>query len=257
MSANPYRLSASTGIHKGDREYQQDQVTLLSHPRIKGCLLAVLADGMGGRSGGRKASDQVMMTARQIFERYDPATDNPQTTLKQILQESHMVIRLTAISSEQEPHSTIVAFLLNPAGDCHWIHSGDSRIYHFQGKQLVKRTLDHSFVQTLVDRGEITEQEALTHPKSNILMGCLGTEAEPPMSFHTIARMRAGDTLMACSDGVWHYFNAMELGSVLAALTPREASEFLVSKARERAHGGGDNLSLVIVKFDALEPTAA
>ena len=54
-----YRLTAATGIHKGDRAYQQDQVALLSHPRAPGCVLGVVADGMGGRSGGRKASDQV------------------------------------------------------------------------------------------------------------------------------------------------------------------------------------------------------
>ncbi len=71
-----HRLTAATGIHKGDREYQQDQVGIFTHPRVPGCLLAVVADGMGGRSGGRKASDQVMMTARQLFERYAPATDD-------------------------------------------------------------------------------------------------------------------------------------------------------------------------------------
>jgi Serine/threonine protein phosphatase len=71
--AEALRLLAATGIHKGDREYQQDQVALLVHPRHKGCILAVVADGMGGRSGGRKASDQVMLTARQLFERYSPS----------------------------------------------------------------------------------------------------------------------------------------------------------------------------------------
>jgi len=49
MATTGYRLTASTGIHKGDREYQQDQVALLKHPRVNGCLLAVVADGMGGR----------------------------------------------------------------------------------------------------------------------------------------------------------------------------------------------------------------
>ena len=80
-----YRLSASTGIHKGDREYQQDQVALLSHPRFPGCVLAVVADGMGGRSGGRKASDQVMMTARQLFERYSPDHDDATALLRQMV----------------------------------------------------------------------------------------------------------------------------------------------------------------------------
>ena len=104
-----YRLTASTGIHKGDREYQQDQVRLISHARVPGCVMAVVADGMGGRSGGRKASDQVMMTCKQLFDRYSPDHDDTPTVLRQMVQESHLVIKLTAISSEQEPHSTIAA----------------------------------------------------------------------------------------------------------------------------------------------------
>jgi len=253
MKPASYRLTASTGIHKGDRDYQQDQVILLSHPRAKGCLLAVVADGMGGRSGGRKASDQVMMTARQLFERYDPVTDDPEATLKQLLTEAHTVIKLIAISAEEEPHSTLAAFLLNPEGDCHWIHSGDSRIYHFRDNKLIKRTLDHSYVQMLVDYGEITEEQARKHPKSNVLMGCLGSTTNLTSTIHHIPQMSAGDTLMACSDGLWHYFTEEELGNVMAALKPREATEFLIEKARARAHGSGDNLSLAIVKFETLE----
>ena len=249
-----YRLTASTGIHRGDREYQQDQVAVFNHPRLNGCILAVVADGMGGRSGGRKASDQVMMTAKQLFERYAPETDDAAALLMQLVQEAHIVIKLTAISAEQEPHSTVAAFLINPAGDCHWAHAGDSRVYHFHGNRLVKRTMDHSYVQTLVSRGEITEEEANVHPQSNILMGCLGTENDPPMDVHFIPQLRPGDILMACSDGIWHYFNTMELGSVLSSLSAREASEFLIEKARTRANGGGDNLSLVIVKLEPLDP---
>ena len=252
MSTKGYRLSAATGIHKGDREYQQDQLALLRHRRSHGCVLAVVADGMGGRSGGRKASDQVMLTARQLFDRYDPDTDDAAATLQQILTEAHLVIKLTAISAEQEPHSTLAAFLINPGGDCHWAHSGDSRIYHFRDGKLVHRSKDHSYVQTLVDKGEITEEQANNHPQSNILMGCLGTEADPPVGTHFIAQLRAGDVLIACSDGVWHYFNDAEMGVVLAGLGPREASEFLIEKARTRANGGGDNLSLVVVKIEAL-----
>jgi serine/threonine protein phosphatase PrpC len=247
-----YRITASTGIHKGDRDYQQDQVALLSHPRIAGCMLGIVADGMGGRSGGRKASDQVMMTAKQLFERYAPDTDDAVAMLRQLVEEAHTVIKLTAISAEQEPHSTLAAFLINPGGDCHWAHAGDSRIYHFHGAKLVKRTTDHSYVQTLVDKGEITEEEANVHPQSNILMGCLGTEEAPPVSLHFIPQLRPGDSLIACSDGIWHYFSPSEIGSALSMLSPREATEFLIQKARSRAHGGGDNLSLVIVKLEAL-----
>jgi len=252
MATKGFRLTAATGIHKGDREYQQDQVVLVSHSRVPGCVLAVVADGMGGRSGGRKASDQVMLTAQQLFDRYSPDNDDAGNLLKQVVQEAHLVIKLTAISAEQEPHSTIAAFLINPSGDCHWIHAGDSRIYHFHRGKLVRRTLDHSYVQTLVDRGELTEEEANVHPQSNILMGCLGAEDEPPESHHYIPALRPGDVLLACSDGIWHYFSPEELGSVVSSLGPREASEFLIEKARQRGHGGGDNMSLVIVRVEAL-----
>lgn len=248
-----YRLTASTGIHKGDREYQQDQIALVSHPRVPGCVLGIVADGMGGRSGGRKASDQVMMTAKQLFERYAPERDDAPSLLRQMVQEAHIVIKLTAVSSEQEPHSTLAAFLINPAGDCHWVHAGDSRIYHFHAGKLVKRTMDHSYVQTLVEKGEITEEEANVHPQSNILMGCLGSDDDPPADVHFIPQLRPGDVLLACSDGVWHYFSPNELGSVLSSLSPREATEFLIEKARTRARGGGDNMSLVIVKFEPLD----
>ena len=252
--AKGYRLTASTGLHKGDREYQQDQVILLNHPRAAGCLLGVIADGMGGRSGGRKASDQVVMTARQLFERYAPESEDAVAMLQQLVQEAHIVIKLTAISAEQEPHSTIAAFLINPRGDCHWIHAGDSRVYHFRGDKMIQRTTDHSLVQAMVDRGEITEAEADSHPQSHILRGCLGTEAEPPMNTHFIPQLRPGDVLMACSDGIWHYFSPEELGSLLSALSPREATEFMVDKARARARGAGDNMSLVVVKLEPLAP---
>lgn len=247
-----YRLTASTGIHKGDRDYQQDQVVVLNHHRVNGCVLAVVADGMGGRSGGRKASDQVMLTARQLFERYSPESDDGAAMLMQLAMETHMVIKLTAISAEEEPHSTLAAFLINPGGDCYWAHAGDSRVYHFHGSKFVKRSIDHSYVQTLVNRGEITEEQANVHPQSNILMGCLGSDVDPPVDIHFIPKLRAGDTLMACSDGVWHYFTNQEIGTVLSQLTAREATEFLIEKARHRAQGGGDNLSLVIVKLEPL-----
>ena len=118
---------------------------------------------------------------------------------------------------------------------------------------MMHRTSDHSYVQALVDRGEITEAEANNHPHSNILVGCLGTESDPPITTHMIHQLHPGDVLLACSDGVWHYFSPTELGSVVDSLTPREATEFLIEKARIRARGGGDNLSLVIVKIEALQ----
>ena len=247
-----YRLTATTGIHRGDRSYQQDQVEVIAHERTPGCLLGVLADGMGGKSGGRKAADQVLLTAGQLFERYAPSRDDAAETLKQLVMEAHLMIKLTAITSEEEPHSTVAAFLVSPSRDCNVVHAGDSRVYHFRGAEMLTRTVDHSYVQRLVDEGQISEEEANVHPQSNLLTGCLGTHQDPPQSHTHIGQLEIGDTLLACSDGLWHYFTPRELGAIVHALPPREASEMLISKARQRARGGGDNLSLALVRVDPL-----
>jgi PPM family protein phosphatase len=253
MSTPPgYRLNAATGMHRGDRAYQQDQVEILPHHRVPGCALAVLADGMGGKSGGRKAADQVVLTARQLFERYSPNQDDPSELLKQLVLEAHLMIKLTAITAEEEPHSTAVAYLISPSRECDMIHAGDSRCYHFRGPDMVRRTIDHSFVQRLVDEGQISEEEANTHPQSNLLTGCLGTYQDPPLTLHHIDQLQVGDSVLACSDGLWHYFSPKELGAIVHTLPPREASEMLVTKARQRARGTGDNLSLALIRIDAL-----
>jgi len=252
-----YRLSAATGLHQGDRGQQQDQVILLAHPYVTGCVIGVVADGMGGRTGGRKASDQVILTAGQLFERYMPGTDDSAELLREITLQAHTMVKLTALTTEQEPHSTIAAFLINPNGACFCVHSGDSRIYYFHRDKLLKRTLDHSYVQTLVNQGQLTEQEAAVHPQANVLVSCLGTPSEPRMGRLHIPQLSIGDSLLACSDGLWHYFTAKELGMVIASMPPREASQFLVHKARERAMGRGDNLSLAIVRIEPLAPGSA
>ncbi len=248
----PFRVSAATGLHRGDRAYQQDQVEIIGHQRAQGSVLAMVADGMGGKSGGRKAADQVLLTGRQIYERYVPAQDDTAEMLRQVVLESHLMIKLTAITSEEEPHATVAAFCVTPTLACDVVHAGDSRVFHYRGAEMMRRTIDHSFVQRLIDEGKITEEQANTHPQSNLLTGCLGTHADPPVTLWHIERLEFGDTMLACSDGLWHYFTAKEIGAILHALPPREASEMLITKARQRARGGGDNLSLALVRIDPL-----
>ncbi|MBN8503832.1 MAG: serine/threonine-protein phosphatase [Burkholderiales bacterium] len=219
------------------------------HPHHARCLLAVVADGMGGKSGGRKAADQVLLTAQQLFERFAPDSEDPVELLRQICSEAHLMIKLTAISAEEEPHSTLALFIVLPDLRCYWLHTGDSRIYWVNDGQFKQRTFDQSYVQRLVDEGQLSEADAQSHPQSNLLTACLGTQQEPTPVVTEIGPLRAGDALMVCSDGLWHYFSNRELATVLSGLTPREAAELLINKARQRSQGGGDNLSLAIVRL--------
>lgn len=93
-------------------------------------MLAVLADGMGGLSGGALAAEQVIHVARTSFEGMASATEVPKL-LESAINDSHHTIKLTAYSSEKEPHSTICMLVLH-SGRVDWAHCGDSRIYHFR-----------------------------------------------------------------------------------------------------------------------------
>ena len=249
MSA-PYRISASTGIDQGDRPYQQDQLGLMAHRYIKGCVLGVIADGMGGLAGGRKAAEQVLLTAQQLFDQFDPSTDDGAAFLLRLAQEAHIGIRLTAAAADLEPHSTLASFLILPSGDCHFVHSGDSRLYHFRGSQLLHRSKDHSLVEALVEQGQLSEEQARTDPRSNLLLHCLGTQQAPTINSHRCEPLQVGDVLLACSDGIWQCFTGQELNTLLQRATPRQACEELVAQARLRAHGHCDNLSLIVLRLD-------
>lgn len=234
--------------HVGDRHEQQDRVALIPHPRHRRSILAVLADGMGGHSGGALAAEQVVHRARQAFETYSPGQQTPHEFLRETIDDAHAVIRLSRFTSEQDPHSTVVMLMLH-AGGAFWGHCGDSRLYHFRGQRFQRRTEDHSYVNRLVREGAIAAEAALTHPHRNVLTSCLGSDRSPEVELGGIHSIRPDDAFLLCSDGLWAYFSPDELARSLVGASARQAAEALVREARDRARGSGDNLSLVIVKF--------
>lgn len=247
-----FKVSACIADHIGDRAEQQDRVALLTSKRNPGTLLAIVADGMGGRTGGRMASDQVVSTADALFQEHAAADHELRALLQQIATEAHTVIRLTALSSEKEPHSTVVALAIRRQFAI-WAHAGDSRLYFFRGGKLLKRTADHTYAHHLRSEGKHAEAEVAQAKYKNILVSALGIAREPQLMIDEAQDLQVGDAFLLCSDGLWAYFSDAELGSLLHALPPREASEHLMRLARERAEGHGDNLSLAIVKLDAPE----
>ncbi|ANQ84167.1 PP2C family protein-serine/threonine phosphatase [Azoarcus olearius] len=234
--------------HTGDRKEQQDRVALFAHPTETGTLLAVLADGMGGHSGGAMAAEQVTIKAKQNFEAFQPAHETGRHLLQSIVDEAHVVIKLTRFTSEQDPHSTAVVFLMQP-GKAAWAHCGDSRLYHFRGREPCFRTQDHSLVGEMLRKGRLDEAGALNHPQRNVLLSCLGSEREPRVEYGETDTLMAGDSFLLCSDGLWSYFSDDELGLVVDNHRPREAAQLLIDLARSRAGGYGDNISLALIKL--------
>lgn len=243
----PITVETCVAQHIGDRQEQQDRVALIPHPSRQGTLLAVLADGMGGHTGGAMAAEQVLHKARQNFGSF-MSSESPRDMLQGVINESHIVIKLTRFTSEQDPHSTAAVLLLQP-DRIDWAYCGDSRVYHFRGSEMVSCSEDHSYVNHLVKHGKIKPEEAHGHPQRNVLMGCLGSDRAPVIDFGETAPPKPSDIFLLCSDGLWGHFKDHELGEVLSANAPRQAAEILIHRARVRGYGGGDNISLVIIKL--------
>jgi PPM family protein phosphatase len=252
----PISLDVCAAQHQGDRQEQQDRVAVLVHPKRAGLMLAVVADGMGGHTGGALAAEQVVHTAKTNFDHFAPAEESPETLLANSLAEAHAMIKSSRFINEKDPHSTAVMLLMQP-GKITWAHCGDSRLHWFRGTGLVKRTVDHSYVETLVASGRITPEAALSHPNRNVLITSLGGRDSPRIDFGECHQLLAGDSFLLSSDGLWAYFEDDELARIVAGHSARRASELLIELARERAGGSGDNLSLAIVKLvEVAEPAS-
>ena len=246
-------VDACAAQHQGDRKEQQDRVAILPHARARGVALAVVADGMGGHTGGALAAEQVVHTAKTNLDQFATADESSQRMLENSMREAHTMIKASRFMNEKDPHSTAVMLLLQP-GRVTWGHCGDSRLYHFRGKQLVGRTIDHSYVEHLLAAGKITPEQALNHPNRNVLLASLGGQDDPKITLAEVTEPAAGDAFVLCSDGLWAYFDDEELGTLVADNSARQACEILIDKARQRAKGGGDNLSLAIIKLNEALP---
>jgi serine/threonine protein phosphatase PrpC len=246
-------VDACAAQHQGDRKEQQDRVAILPHARARGVALAVVADGMGGHTGGALAAEQVVHTAKTNLDQFAVAEETSQRMLENSMREAHTMIKASRFMNEKDPHSTAVMLLLQP-GRVTWGHCGDSRLYHFRGKKLVGRTIDHSYVEHLLAAGKITPEQALNHPNRNVLLASLGGQDEPKITLAEVTEPTAGDAFVLCSDGLWAYFDDEELGTLVADNSARQACEILIDKARQRAKGSGDNLSLAIIKLNEALP---
>ena len=250
-----FKVNACVATHIGDRHDQQDRVAIITSPRNPGALLAIVADGMGGRTGGRQAADQVISTAENLFRDMSDRDASFRDLLLHLAAEAHTVIRLTAISAEKEPHATLCALIIKKRYAI-WAHAGDSRLYFFRGGRLVHRTEDHTYAQQLREEGRFEDAEVANQRYKNILVSALGINKKPKVEIGEDHILTVGDAFLLASDGLWAYFTDDELADVLTTMPPREASEQLISLARERAEGRGDNLSLAIVKLEPPAPTA-
>ncbi len=210
--------------------------------------LCILADGMGGYTGGEVASRLACVSAanyiKENFKNQEYTKEEIMEIIKQAMEQANnIVFEKSRQEEELEQMGTTLEICLIYNNRAHIGHIGDSRIYRIRQEFMKKITTDHSYVQKLVKDGTITKEEALTHPKKNMLMKALGCEEEIEPDI-TVKGFNQGDILLICSDGLTNMIAEQEIANIVKQ-DIENAVDNLVKKAKEL--GGYDNITVIIV----------
>lgn len=210
-----------------------------------GPYLLVVADGMGGHAGGDVASS-LTIAALTPLDQPGHSTDRLLTDLEQSVDRARQdLISATAADPDLAGMGTTVTALLRSGNTLAMAHLGDSRAYLLRDGLLSQVTVDHTFVQHLVDTGRISADEAETHPQRNVVMRVLGDfdlDLTPDLS---VREAIPGDRWMLCSDGLSGFVSPEALAETLGQVAdPAQAAERLVSMAMRE--GSTDNISVVV-----------
>ncbi|HKG04264.1 MAG TPA: Stp1/IreP family PP2C-type Ser/Thr phosphatase [Conexibacter sp.] len=207
--------------------------------------LFVVADGMGGAQAGEVAS----RLAAETFADGLPDAGTPEQRLEVRVRDANT--RIHEVSQEDRAlngmGTTLTAAYLD-GDELSLAHVGDSRAYLLRDGELTRLTRDHTLVDELVRRGELTEQEAAEHPQRSIITRALGPEPDIDIDLHT-HRMQAGDLLLLCSDGLTGMISEDDVQAILGgAASLGDAGRTLVQAANEA--GGRDNITVVLFRLE-------
>lgn len=213
--------------------------------------LLVLADGMGGPAGGDIASSVAIAHLVPLDSDSYPA-DKMLPLLREALMDAHDELSdRSRRDKDLEGLGTTCIALMRSGNKLAMVHIGDSRAYVLRGEALTQVTTDHSFVQYLVESGQITPEEAEHHPNKNVVLRVLGDSQADVTPDETIREAVVGDRWLLCSDGLSGVVSPETLGAVLAEIDdPGECAEELIRLALRA--GGPDNITCVVA--DIVEP---
>jgi PPM family protein phosphatase len=204
--------------------------------------LLVVADGMGGAAAGDLASAVAIDTMRKI-EAPTTGQEMLEVLAGAMQQANDKIAELVESDLSLEGMGTTVTGAIFDGAQLGLAHIGDSRAYLFRGGHLQRLTRDHTWVQSLVDDGKISENEAAAHPHRSLLLKVLNGQPtnDPDLA---MVRVMAGDRLMFCSDGVCGLIDDDVIEAALQLPDLDDAAERLVVEALHQ--GGIDNITVIV-----------
>ena len=230
------------------RKENQDSYTIAKSEA--GNLIAVVCDGIGGGLAGDVASHMAVAHIKERFLQKQHFSDDLDVKhwLKTTLQEANdLIFMQSAKSMRQKGMGTTCVGVLYTKKQTYIFNIGDSRIYGIYDHHFICLTEDHSFVQDLLKAGEITEEEAKTHPNRNMLTNALGIWDNVKID---INKIKDGYTyLLVCSDGLHGYVKEEEIIRILSKKEDiRNLVHELINASKQA--GGYDNVSVILLHED-------
>jgi protein phosphatase len=203
--------------------------------------LYAVADGMGGHRGGEVASSLALETVQGMFERREGSL------AEQVAEANRAVFDRSQSDRKVSGMGTTLTAAQVEGNRVHLVHVGDSRAYLLHGAELTQITEDHTLVHRMVMEGEISEEEAETHPHRSILTRALGVDRNIQVDEGDL-EVASGDRLLLCTDGLTGMVAEGQIREILLeTVDPQEAVEKLVRGANSA--GGIDNITAVILDF--------
>lgn len=208
--------------------------------------LAVVADGMGGHAGGDVASASTVLD--MIHLDHDDYPEGADTVLADEIQTANSLLsELVHQNPKLSGMGTTVTALLLEGRKLHFAHIGDSRAYRLRNKKFEQVSIDHTFVQRLIDEGRLRPEEAETHPHKNVLMRVLGdVDASPELDLDVLD-VEPGERWLLCSDGLNYVAGHVVERMVRETKDLRECAEILVDLTLEA--GAPDNVTVVMLEI--------
>ena len=211
----------------------------------------IVCDGMGGEMGGELAAQLAIDAIRRDLEHLPQRP--PAQAIKGAVLEANRIIVLRRQNPAFAGMGTTVVTAIFSGREIAVCNAGDSRAYCIRDGAIKALTTDHTYVQELVDKGEITTEQALSHPQAHVLTRCIGSEPalEIDIERYWVWDCEPGeknDVLLLCTDGLYSHVTDEEIANELSASTPQRACVNLVEMAKSR--GGYDNITVAIVPLD-------
>ncbi len=207
---------------------------------------AVVCDGMGGAAGGNVASSSaVKLISEKIATSFRSGmSDNSiKNLLISAVESANAVVYDTACKNESlyGMGTTVIAVIIY-SDRVYTVSAGDSRVY-ILSDDINQITTDHSVVQGMIDRGEITKEEARVHPKKNVITRALGVDSEIRVDFFQEEFDKEKDVVLICTDGLTNFVSDSDILGIAQKSSKYEIADELVRTANE--NGGGDNITVV------------